>query len=67
MLTEHELAAELQVSLATLQRWRLYGGVGLGPRWVKVGKHVRYRREDVQAWLDENTREGAADGRARRR
>ncbi len=26
-----------------------------GPKAVKVGRHLRYRREDVEAWLDNQT------------
>ena len=26
---------------------------GTGPRRIKVGKHVRYRKADVDRWLDE--------------
>lgn len=25
---------------------------GTGPRRIRVGKHVRYRKADVDAWLD---------------
>jgi hypothetical protein len=36
----------------TLRQWRYYGK---GPRFVKIGKHVRYRVSDLNAWLDANT------------
>jgi len=36
------------VSIRTLQRWRLEGG---GPRFVRVGRLVRYRRSELDAWL----------------
>lgn len=29
--------------------------LGRGPKFIKLGHLVRYRRGDVQAWLDENT------------
>lgn len=29
--------------------WRYQGR---GPAFVKVGRHVRYRRRDVDAWID---------------
>lgn len=53
------LAAELGVPEATLAQWR-YRSVG--PAYVKVGRHVRYRRADIDAWLDSQsvaTRAGA--------
>jgi hypothetical protein len=32
----------------TLEAWR---AIGRGPAWVRVGRNVRYRRRDVDAWL----------------
>jgi predicted DNA-binding transcriptional regulator AlpA len=40
---------------ATLELWR---SVGRGPRFVKLGRSVRYRKRDVERWLAE---QGAAD------
>ncbi|MGP5390475.1 MULTISPECIES: helix-turn-helix transcriptional regulator [Glutamicibacter] len=31
--------------------------MGKGPRFIKLGKQVRYRVTDVQAWLDQQTRD----------
>lgn len=33
----------------TIYRWRTEGK---GPRAIKVGRHLRFRRADVEAWLD---------------
>jgi hypothetical protein len=44
-----EEADYLGVSENTLTAWRYQGK---GPRWVKVGRHVRYPRRDTQDWLD---------------
>jgi excisionase family DNA binding protein len=52
MLTPDDLAAELGVSLMTLWRWRRDG---TGPPFAMVGRHVRYRRRDVDRWLDSRT------------
>ena len=49
LMTSRELSEYLTIPLATLYRWRTYGD---GPRAIKVGKHGRYRHEDVQEWLD---------------
>jgi excisionase family DNA binding protein len=49
LMTTEQLAEFLQVPLATLYQWR---HKGTGPKGIKVGKHVRYRRADVEAWLE---------------
>ena len=49
LMTTEQLAEFLQVPLATLYQWR---HKGTGPKGIKVGKHVRYRRSDVEAWLE---------------
>jgi excisionase family DNA binding protein len=49
LLSAAEVADYFQVPLATLYRWN---SIGTGPRRIRVGKHVRYRRVDVEAWLD---------------
>ena len=43
------LAGELGVPISTIYAWRHRG---LGPRGYKVGKYVRYRRADIEAWLE---------------
>ena len=48
LLTENEVAQRLNVSLASLRRWRLERR---GPRFVKLGSLVRYQPQDVEAWL----------------
>jgi excisionase family DNA binding protein len=56
LLTEQELAKRLNVSLASVRRWRINGR---GPLFVKVGALVRYRPEDVEVWLGELTTGGS--------
>jgi excisionase family DNA binding protein len=60
-LSPEDLAAELRVPLATVYGWRYKG---TGPRALKVGRHVRYRREDVDAWLDAQAAPRPAAGHA---
>ena len=43
-----ELAAELGVSADTLGRW---AASGKGPKWVRAGRKVLYRRRAVVDWL----------------
>lgn len=52
-LTTSELAARLRVSVSTVNKWRLFGG---GPKYIKIGRQVRYRPEDVATYERENER-----------
>jgi excisionase family DNA binding protein len=51
MMSRDEVAAFLQVPKRTIDEWSYRG---TGPRFYRVGKHARYRREDVQSWLDQH-------------
>jgi excisionase family DNA binding protein len=58
--TTDEVAAYLGVPKQTLYTWKCQSK---GPRGIRVGKHVRYRWDDVEAWLDQQgdqPRAGAA-------
>jgi len=48
LLNEFDLAKMLRVSVSTVRRWRV---LKKGPRYLKAGASVRYRSEDIQAWL----------------
>ena len=43
-----EVSEYLGVPIGTLANWRYQGR---GPAFVRVGRHVRYRAEDVGEWL----------------
>jgi excisionase family DNA binding protein len=49
-----ELAAWLGVPRSSVYEWRYRR---TGPPGVKVGKHVRFRRVDVERWLTERAGE----------
>jgi excisionase family DNA binding protein len=49
LLTIAELAGYLNVPIGTLYQWR---HKGFGPVGMRVGGHVRYRRRDVEKWLE---------------
>jgi hypothetical protein len=49
LLTEHEVAGLLKVSVATIRRRRLFRQP---PNFVKLGASVRYRREAIQRLID---------------
>lgn len=48
LLNINEVANLLRVPVATLRYWR---HLGTGPRSFRVGRGVRYWRNDVRAWL----------------
>lgn len=50
LLTPTQVSECLQIPLQTLYGWR---SRDLGPRGLRVGRHVRYRVEDVAAWIAE--------------
>jgi predicted DNA-binding transcriptional regulator AlpA len=57
LLNEHELARITNMSVATVRRWRLFKQ---GPRFIKIFSAVRYRPEDVAAWLNARPTGGEA-------
>jgi len=52
ILTIDEAAEYLAIPKATLYTWRTRR-VGFGPRAVKMGGCLRYRRADLDAWIVE--------------
>lgn len=48
-LSPQGLAEYLGVPVATVYRWR---HLHEGPRGHRVGRHVRYRRSDIEEWLE---------------
>jgi predicted DNA-binding transcriptional regulator AlpA len=54
-LSPAELAARYSVPLETVYGWNK---TRTGPRFMKIGRHVRYRLADVIAWEDSRARGG---------
>ena len=48
-LSPPDLARELDCTERTLKRWQ---AIGYGPRPIKIGGRVFYRRAAVKEWLD---------------
>jgi excisionase family DNA binding protein len=48
-LSPEELAEYLGVPVATIYAWRYRN---YGPPGWKCGRHVRFKREDVEAWVE---------------
>ncbi len=59
LLTTKEAARELRLTKATLEAWRCRGG---GPAFVKFGRAVRYRREDLDKFLISSLRSNTSNG-----
>jgi excisionase family DNA binding protein len=55
LLTPKETAEILGVSPQTLSIWRCTKRYGLG--YVKMGRLVRYREDDVQAFIESRARD----------
>jgi excisionase family DNA binding protein len=51
LLWPEQVAEMLGLPIGTLANWRYQGR---GPAFVKVGRHVRYRRSDVLGWIEEH-------------
>ncbi len=48
-LTEREVCRKLGVGITTLRRWRWEGREM--PKSVRLGRLVRYHRDEVEAWI----------------
>lgn len=53
-LTPEQFADEFGISASTVYAWRAQG---FGPPTYKIGRSVRLRRDDVEAWLQERVAE----------
>ena len=49
LLSAQEVAEYLGVPLATIYNWRHRSQ---GPPGLRVGRHLRYRRRDLEAWIE---------------
>jgi predicted DNA-binding transcriptional regulator AlpA len=51
-LSNKEAARLLGFNPNTLVKWRMNG---FGPRFLKLGRHVRYRERELELWLNDRT------------
>lgn len=49
LLNEHDVARITGLSVASVRRWRL---LRQGPKYLKIGAAVRYKPDDITAWLE---------------
>lgn len=61
LLDPQAVEREYGILQRTQSQWRY---LGRGPTYVKVGRMVRYRRSDIEAWLNANTVEPGRVGAA---
>ena len=59
LMKEDEVANYLGLSKSYLRKGRHHGN---GPSYRKLGTAIRYRPEDVEAWLEECKRESTEKG-----
>lgn len=50
LLNEREVATSCSISVLTSRKWR---SVKRGPKFIKLSTLVRYRPEDIDAWIAE--------------
>jgi predicted DNA-binding transcriptional regulator AlpA len=62
LLNEYEVAGITGLSVASVRRWRL---IRQGPKYLKIGAAVRYRPEDISAWLESRPSGGGQQAQAR--
>lgn len=53
LYTPDEAADILRTKVRTLERWRHTGG---GPIFLKIGRRVVYRNDDLEQWLAQQRR-----------
>jgi predicted DNA-binding transcriptional regulator AlpA len=50
LLDEKQVAEYFRLKPATLCKWRSEGG---GPKYVRLGRLIRYKANDLKEWLQE--------------
>lgn len=59
LMDQRELCAYIGKSTSWAERARWSGD---GPKFIKIGRHVRYRVTDVLAWIESNSHQNTTDG-----
>ena len=52
LLTPSEVSIQLGIAESTLSTWR---SLGKGPRYVKLGRIIRYQQSDIDDFVLKNT------------
>jgi predicted DNA-binding transcriptional regulator AlpA len=64
LLTPEDVARMIRQSLITLARWRASGE---GPRYVKLGRKIAYRRDALDEWIKGQEVRSIAEHKANRK
>lgn len=59
LMTAEQVSAYLQIGVTTLYTWRY---LGTGPACAKIGRYLRYRRADIDAWVAERVKLASQHG-----
>ena len=59
IINVEEAARYVRLGKSTLERFRISGG---GPCYCKLGGAVRYRRSDLDAWLESRLTKSTSQG-----
>jgi predicted DNA-binding transcriptional regulator AlpA len=59
LASAQQVSEHLGVPVQSLYAWRHRG---VGPRAIRVGRHLRWRWEEIDRWLDEQTGNGGRGG-----
>lgn len=49
LLSFHQVQPQVQLSRVTIWRWEKEGKF---PKHIKLGRSIRWRESDIQAWID---------------
>jgi hypothetical protein len=60
-MTDNEAAAYIRKTKSYLQRCRVDG---TGPKYIKLGRSVLYRRVDLEIWADAQARSSTSEPEA---
>ena len=58
IMTVQQAAVYLGLAVSTLNKWRCHGG---GPVFIKMGRAVRYRIEDLEIYIDNSRLNSTAE------
>jgi predicted DNA-binding transcriptional regulator AlpA len=58
VISQDEAARRLGLSVRSLERHRV---AGTGPKFIKLGRLVRYRPKDISSWIEAGLRTSTSD------
>lgn len=57
LLSQKELSERIGTKESTLAQWRY---LGRGPKFVRLGRKIFYRQQDIDAYIDANVRQSTS-------